>query len=642
MKFIFFIFLIFMHFSINAQSGNSIICREIKPKANAENHYHYFPPEGLSMPNKPEVVIIYESNGVVYQKFVQLTNGYKGYDFTFKAPDSTAVLIISIVDKESNLAEYNFFQLPPKVIIDNNSGAGYIIILYNRNGNRFKYEKISLGQLMLDYNSTMMQLKPVPNKEIIKWFEDAYNACAALKNENSYLDYLFLLNELNPLSGKPKLIKYAKQLLSQNANESKWLQAKDIYKQLKMEDSGIKMDEKIIQYFPDGHLAAEQFLKNMWQDKTKEYENEEKVLGNMAQYISRFQDSSNSSKHFFFSKITSNYISKNNLDELIRFGNQYNIQSSIASDLNYYAWKNAGKTIDNAGENLELSKKMAQLSLSTFASIKENIYSSNGDEVDKRGTYNLYANTYAIVLYKLGMYDSAFIYQDEIYRQGRRFLNNAAMERYTLYAEKAKGLPYAKKILENELFSRTCTPFMVNQLIRINNTLGLPENDTATFINAAREIFKQQNEKIVKALYGTVAANNFSLKDAAGKMVSLASLRDKVVVLDFWATWCIPCRASFPEMQVLLDKYKADTTIVFLFIDTWERKTPDKIKAEVNSILSENNFSFKVLFDVSNKVRKDYRVEAIPAKFVIDKKGNIVFMGNLINDLSTAIDIYKE
>ena len=114
------------------------------------------------------------------------------------------------------------------------------------------------------------------------------------------------------------------------------------------------------------------------------------------------------------------------------------------------------------------------------------------------------------------------------------------------------------------------------------------------------------------------------------------------MVLDFWATWCIPCRASFPEMQGLLDKYKSDTTIVFLFIDTWERKTPDKVKAEVNSILSENNFSFQVLFDVNNKVRQDYRVEAIPAKFVIDKKGNIVFMGNSINDLSTAIDIAKE
>jgi len=318
------------------------------------------------------------------------------------------------------------------------------------------------------------------------------------------------------------------------------------------------------------------------------------------------------------------------------------MQSSIAGDLNYYAWKNAGKTLDNAPVNLVLAKKMVQLSLSIFDSLNEKSYSSNSNGVEKKGVRNLYLNTYSLVFYKLGMYDSAFIYQDEIYRQGRRFLNKDAMERYTLYAEKAKGLAYAKQILEHELFNRSCTPLMVNQLIQINKTLGLPDNDTTVFISTAREIFKEENERIIKAKYGTVIASNFSLKNAEGKIVSLDSLRNKVVVLDFWATWCIPCRASFPEMQVLVDKYKSDTTIVFLFIDTWERKTPDKVKAAVTSILSENNFSFEVLFDVSNKVQQDYRIEAIPAKFVIDKKGNMVFMGNSINDLITAVEIAKE
>ena len=59
MKFIAFILLIFTSFSISAQSGNNIDCRAANPKANTENQYHYYPPEGLRMPDNPEAVILF-------------------------------------------------------------------------------------------------------------------------------------------------------------------------------------------------------------------------------------------------------------------------------------------------------------------------------------------------------------------------------------------------------------------------------------------------------------------------------------------------------------------------------------------------------------------------------------------------------
>jgi len=121
----------------------------------------------------------------------------------------------------------------------------------------------------------------------------------------------------------------------------------------------------------------------------------------------------------------------------------------------------------------------------------------------------------------------------------------------------------------------------------------------------------------------------FTLTDVDGKKVSLADLKGKVVILDFWATWCGPCKASFPAMQMAVDKYKADPNVKFLFIHTWERtETPAK---DAKEYVTANKYNFEVLVDAKNPKTKvndvvtSYKVNGIPAKFIIDSKGNIRF-----------------
>jgi peroxiredoxin len=127
-------------------------------------------------------------------------------------------------------------------------------------------------------------------------------------------------------------------------------------------------------------------------------------------------------------------------------------------------------------------------------------------------------------------------------------------------------------------------------------------------------------------------APKFALKDLSGKTVSLTDLKGKVVILDFWATWCVPCKASFPGMQMAVTKYKHDPNVEFLFIDIMEQT--DGYVNEVKKFIAENKYTFQVLFDEKNqankwknRIRTDYGYGSaqIPAHYVIDKKGRIRF-----------------
>lgn len=109
-----------------------------------------------------------------------------------------------------------------------------------------------------------------------------------------------------------------------------------------------------------------------------------------------------------------------------------------------------------------------------------------------------------------------------------------------------------------------------------------------------------------------------------GKPVNIADWKGKVVILDYWATWCGPCRSSFPSMQKLYEQYKNNPNVVFAIVNVWERDK-DRVKI-VRDFLSQNkNLTFPVYLDKSDAVVGKFGVTGIPTKFYLGKDGRVQF-----------------
>jgi thiol-disulfide isomerase/thioredoxin len=109
----------------------------------------------------------------------------------------------------------------------------------------------------------------------------------------------------------------------------------------------------------------------------------------------------------------------------------------------------------------------------------------------------------------------------------------------------------------------------------------------------------------------------FALPDAAGATVSLAPLRGRVVYVDFWASWCAPCRRSFPWMNALQARYGKDgLSIVGINVD--------KRREDAEHFLRDTPASFTIAYDAKGATPAAYDVKGMPSAYLIDRKGNVV------------------
>lgn len=122
----------------------------------------------------------------------------------------------------------------------------------------------------------------------------------------------------------------------------------------------------------------------------------------------------------------------------------------------------------------------------------------------------------------------------------------------------------------------------------------------------------------------TIPALDFTLTDQYGNSHTLSDYKGKTVFLNFWATWCPPCRREMPEIQMLYEEYSAeeDPSVIILGIAAPEYGNEESVEG-ISAFLEENSYTYPVLMDEGGTVFMDYGVYSYPTTFMIDKDGNV-------------------
>ena len=114
---------------------------------------------------------------------------------------------------------------------------------------------------------------------------------------------------------------------------------------------------------------------------------------------------------------------------------------------------------------------------------------------------------------------------------------------------------------------------------------------------------------------------NFTLTDLSGKNVSLSDYKGKVVVLNFWASWCPPCKAEMPEFNEMDREFKKSGDTVLLAINMTDGRRETKKKVE--TFISEQKYKMRVLLDSEGKASNLFDIRYLPTTYVIDAEGTV-------------------
>ena len=168
-----------------------------------------------------------------------------------------------------------------------------------------------------------------------------------------------------------------------------------------------------------------------------------------------------------------------------------------------------------------------------------------------------------------------------------------------------------------------CAVFLIFIPQQINAQVS---QETAALLRSAR----------IQTLNERTDPENFTLPLLNGTSVSLSDYKGKYVILNFWATWCPPCRAEMPSMETLYRRFNSQG-LEILAVDVGENTNT------VQQFIQNNNYTFPILLDRNNRVSGIYGITALPTSYIIDREGKIIakVVGSIHWDTREAIAAFE-
>ena len=628
-----FLLVILLFLAINSYSQNNFSYSPEKPNAGDLITITYTPSGLIAQSTLPLEAVAYNFSGEKGQKAneLQLKKTKDGYVGVVKT------------DTSDNLI---YFKFSADGKIDDNKNNGYWIQL-NKNGQLKKEADYDLS-LFYQMFGRGVGLQ-ADNEKALQYLEKEYAAYPETK-QKTIVSYLGLYSQVHKDLAPALIQKEIEAAMKAGLkDEDDFDKVRTMYAMNKLTQQAKFIDSLKKEKFPKGKWTVGDYIQKYF--KEKDITAKSAMLDNIISKANNDADwkQTQSSLPYFKSLLVNEYVAKKDwqgLDNAIR---KYDIKGAdLASIYNNTAWEMQGKDEDLQKAE-ELSRKATEWAKNEWkkpTQSKPDYMTAKDWEKSRKRTYGMYADSYAMINYKMGNYKKAFPYTEDAaikIADGKSADENTT---YAMVAEKVlsskKYIPQLEQFVKDGAATQTVKDILKKEYLRNHNE--------ASYEDYMATLEKSSYIKMIEDLKNQMLsekATPFMLVDLKGDKVNLADWKNKVVVVDFWATWCGPCKASFPAMQKMVAKYKEDPEVKFLFIDTWEQG--DQKEKAASDFIAVNKYDFHVLMDNDNKVVEQFKVSGIPTKFVIDKEGNVKFKSvgfggsndQLVAELTAMIDMAK-
>ncbi len=516
-----------------------------------------------------------------------------------------------------------FVKISKDDVVDDNNEQGYLYMVYQ---NKKPVAGAYASKAFILYTGIGKDFAKIKTdkREAFKLYNKEFLLHPEVKNDYK-ADYYFLLTQnknlefANPLNqGLDSLVK--------SDHEKDLLLAISILNRLNKKSTADSLTVIVKSKYPNGKFASDELSTTF--NKEKDLVKKEALYN---EYLKKYPESTTEKKTIQDNlrfQLAGSYLQAGKMDDYHRWENQIKDKSNLAPGLNNvaYEWAKKGEHLDEAAAISKQSLNLTKQKINDPG--QSQLRSPEMLKKDYESSYNMFADTYAFILYKQSKFKEALSYEQPVYEKSKG--NDAEVNELYASILKATGEEQkAKQVIETAIKNGKSSESMNADLKAIYTKAKGSDAGYDQYIASLKNTAAIAARTALAKEMINKPAPLFTLKDTSGKAVSLADLKGKVVIVDFWATWCGPCKASFPGMQLAVTKYKDNPNVKFLFIDTWENG--DNYLDGVKKFIANNHYTFNVLMDEKgsdnrqSKVVSAFGVEGIPTKFVLDKNGNIRF-----------------
>ncbi|PTX42193.1 peroxiredoxin [Christiangramia gaetbulicola] len=569
--------------------------------------------------------------------------GKKYYPTDIQLKDSANALFgkISIPDTVHAMA-FNF-KFGDKY--DSNNKNGYVLSLYDENGEELKRSQATKGVYFTRAANTF-DIK-LENDSIAAILENAIS-------EDPEIEESFDVDYSNALlaADQKKADKYIQKRIDyynskDSLNYENYEALSGLYSLKKNKAKNDSITKLVAEKYPKSEIARRDWLIKVFEAKSsdeqvKVLEDFEKVYGAKSVY----------EKDVMLRLIASKFAEEENWEAFEKYASQINEPREKARLYNSTAWKLA-----EDGENLDTAAEISKESINIISSAtgdysaKPEFYSNKQYDRAMKWSHSMYSDTYALIQFKQGDLEGAIETQEEALSEESGADMTTRYVQYLIEAEKfEKAQEKAEEFIADNRANAEMTDYLKTAYAENDNS-----EEFETYLARLEEKATTKAREDLKKNMLSEKTEDFELTDLEGNTVKLSDLRGKTVILDFWATWCGPCKQSFPGMQKAVEEYSDNENVEFLFVNTWENG--DSRKRDVSEFIEENNYSFHVLMDepVAEGSREftttsNFGINGIPTKIIVGPEGKVNFKkvgysGNnekMLKEISLMIELTQE